>query len=161
MLEVVALTLVGFLLILFDLIFIPGGVFVVAGSILILYGVYLNYGTYGFFPALVHFLLCLAALPKLITWSLGRVALKGEMNAKDGFVGVEAHQSLIGQEAIALSDLRPSGKIIAVLDEREKHLDCVAEGGFIEKGATVIITEERGPSLIVRMQEPSQPSTKG
>ncbi len=147
-LKIVLFTILGFALIILDLLFLPGGFLVVGGAALIFFSVYLNGKAYGAPSAIIHMLICIAITPKLIKWSLGRIALKKEMNKDDGYVGVEDHSDMIGCPGAAFSDLRPSGMV--ALDNHDDHLDCVAESGYIEKGSRVMIVEERGPSLIVR-----------
>ncbi len=156
--DILLLTLAGFALIIIDLLLIPGSVLVAAGSVMILYSVYLNFDRYGLGLASLHLLACLAVAPKLVMWSFKRYSLKGEMKAKEGFVGVEDHKPLVGRRAQAISDLRPSGTIALEIDGDEQRLDCIAEGGFIESGAEVVIAEIRGPSLVVRPAPPPEES---
>lgn len=144
------LTIAGFLLIVIDLLFIPGGILIIVGSGGILYSIFLTWQNYGLMPTVFHTLVCLAIVPKLITKSLDRVALKDEMHAEDGYVGLTSRADYIGKQGTALSDLRPSGSVRVEMDGLPKRLDCIAEGGYIEKGETVQITEERGPSLVVK-----------
>ena len=148
--EILLLTLLGFILIMLDLIFLPGGALVLVGSCSIIYGIFLNYKNHGWPAALVHFLACLATVPMLVRWSLDRVSLKKELLASDGFVGVDDHRAYFGLTGQARSDLRPSGTVMLLIEGEPIFLDCVAEGGYIEQGETVEIHEERGPSLIVR-----------
>ena len=147
---ILLLTVIGFAIIIADLLFIPGGLLVVIGTGMVLYSVYLNFDNFGIISAILHMGACLAVVPRLVSWSVGRVALKSELSAEDGFVGTEDHTRFIDKEGVARSDLRPSGSVIVVQEGEEHHLDCIAEGGYIEKGERVVITAERGPSLIVR-----------
>ncbi len=146
---ILLLTLVGFALIIIDLMFLPGGLIIALGCGGILYSVFLNYSHFGVLPAAIHLTCCLAAAPKLTTWSLSRVALKHEMHAEAGFVGIASRAQYIGMQGIAISDLRPAGRVRIDLAS-PTFLDCVAEGGYIAKGEAVHVVEERGPSLVVR-----------
>lgn len=146
---IILLTLVGFALIILDLLFVPGGAIIALGVAGIIYAVFLNYTHYGALPAFLHFAACLAVTPKLTTWSLSRVALKNEMHANAGYVGLSSRAQFIGMHGIATSDLRPAGKIRIDLAV-PTFLDCVADGGYIAKGDAVQVVEERGPSLVVR-----------
>lgn len=146
---ILLLTLVGFALIILDLMFVPGGAIIAVGCVAILYSVLLNYNHYGVLPAAIHLAVCLAAAPKLTTWSLTRVALKNEMHAEAGFVGIASRAQFIGMQGVAISDLRPAGRVRLDLAS-PTFLDCVAEGGYITKGDAVQVIEERGPSLVVR-----------
>jgi len=150
LLMIIGLTLLGFLAIIFDILVIPGGIVIAAGIGAIGYAVYLTYETYGLFPAVVHAVLCLGTAPIIVIWSLRRVALMNEMTVENGFVGVDDHRDLIGIKGVAFSNLRPSGTVSIHRDGHREQLDCIAESGFIEKGSPVVITEARGPSLVVR-----------
>ncbi len=153
--KIILLTTLGFALVLLDLLLIPGAIFVILGSVIILYSVYLNYQAHGIWLALIHFAFCLALIPKLITLSMGRLALKNEMNKDDGYMGVDDHSGYVGMRGIAHSDLRPSGTVAVMVGDEEEHLDCISEGGLIEKGDEVEIVEDRGTSLVVIRARPS------
>jgi membrane-bound ClpP family serine protease len=143
------LTLLGFVLILIDLIFLPGLVLVAVGSGIILYAVSLTFAEFGPVWATLHLFACLALVPRLVKGSLRRVALKKELRAEEGYVGVADHSHLLGMKGMAFSDLRPAGSVQVELEGRHHLLDCIAEGGFIAKGEAVTILEQRGPSLVV------------
>lgn len=144
------LGLLGLAIITVDLLFIPGGLLLIVGGGLLAYSVYLNYITYGVWSALIEVMAILAILPFLIKHSLTRLALKNEMRAEDGFVGVENYSKYLNMIGEAVSDLRPSGMVLVNEGESSRRLDCISEGGYIEKGTTVIVSAVRGPSLVVR-----------
>lgn len=150
MMMVLIVTLVGFALIAVDVLLIPGAIVGAFGALLLLYGSYLTYVDVHPIAGVVYFLICLYLVPKMLIWGLDRVSLKEEFKQDQGWVGVEDHHDLIGLEGQALSDLRPSGSMR--LDERDAHVhwDCVAEGGYVEKGDRVKVIDSRGPSLVVR-----------
>jgi len=143
------LTLLGFVFILIDLIFLPGLVLVAVGAGIILYAVSLTFAQYGIAWASVHLISCLALVPRLVKGSLRRVALKKELRAEEGYIGVADHSHLLGRQGTAFSDLRPAGSVQVEIDGRHQLLDCIAEGGFIAKGEAVTFLEQRGPSLVV------------
>jgi len=58
----------------------------------------------------------------------------------------EADLSLLGQEGVAKSDLRPSG--VATINDR--RMDVVAEGGLIEGGTEIKVVEVTGLRVVVR-----------
>lgn len=61
----------------------------------------------------------------------------------------QAHEettSLEGQEAVAITALRPAGTI----DLEGRRLDALSTGGFIEKGARVKIINVEGNKLLVQ-----------
>lgn len=149
MITIILLTLGGFALILIDLVFLPGLIMVAAGSAMILYAVYLNYMEYGFWAALIHLIVCLAFVPKLVVWSLGRVALKKEFRAEDGYTGLPDRSQYVGLTGKTISPLRPSGTVAVVVDGKRIHLDCISESGYVDTGIQVEVLDERGPSLVV------------
>lgn len=156
---IIGLTVVGFALIILDLLFVPGSIFVVAGSVMVVYSIYLNFIEIGWLSGSVHLLLSLAAVPKLFFWSMERASLKEEMHAEDGYVGVDDRSGYIGQQGIARSDLRPSGVVRLQTEAGEVQLDCVAEGGYIDKGSRVLVVEDRGTSAVVRAVKTKQSDT--
>ncbi|CAM2006134.1 NfeD family protein [Acanthopleuribacter pedis] len=149
MVWIVLLTLAGFGFIVLDVIALPGSIFVALGIGMIGYSVYLNFMAHGPVSAGVHFVVCASVIPVIVLRLLKRYALKGEMNAEEGFVGVDSHSDLIGSSGVAFSDLRPAGKVRMELDGKSVDLDCIAESSFIEAGTEVVVVEERGPSLVV------------
>lgn len=156
MLTIILLTVGGFVLILIDLVFLPGLVMVAAGTLMILYSVYLNFLEFGFWAAFIHLIACLAVVPKLVTWSLGRVALKQEMKAEDGFTGVPDRKAYVGMRGKVLTPLRPSGTVAVVVDGQRVHLDCISESGYLDRGTEVVVLMERGPSLVVGLARESE-----
>ena len=154
--DIIFWTTLGFAFIIIDILVIPGSLLVLAGSGLIIYGVYLNYEANGPILAALHLMACMAAVPYILIKGFKRMALKEEMHNRDGFVGVEDRSGYVGMHGVAKSTLRPAGTVVVLKDSEEIFLDCVAEGGMIEKGEPVIILEDRGTSLIVRKLEESQ-----
>lgn len=62
------------------------------------------------------------------------IALNTNLENSEGYVGVELSlKELVGQEGVAHSDLRPSGKIKI----NGNLYDAVSEGGFIAQGTTI------------------------
>jgi membrane-bound serine protease (ClpP class) len=149
---ILAVTIAGFGLIAIDVLLIPGAVIAALGCGLLLYGSYLTYVDIHPVAGLLYFTACLIMVPRMLIWGLGRVSLKEEFKKEEGWVGVEDHQDLIGMEGVALSDCRPAGAV--KLDEKaaSERWDCVAEGGYIEKGDRVKVIDSNGPSLVIRKQ---------
>lgn len=78
----------------------------------------------------------------------------------NGFSASHDHSDLVGREGIAEMNLHPSGRIL-IDGER---INVISQGGFIEKGSPVRITEAHGNRIIVEPCPPSgqqaEPSTK-
>ncbi len=148
--QILLLTLGGFAIIILDLFVIPGSFLIAVGLGMIGYGVWLNFEAYGFLPAFLHAAVSVAALPFMVVASLKRLSLKQEMRKEDGYLGVEDRSRYLGLEGIARCNLRPSGSIQINIQGEDVFLDCIAEGGWLEKGSAVVVTEDRGTSLVVR-----------
>ena len=92
--------------------------------------------------------LIIIMLPKMMASpNFDRLVLRKAQLVTDGYVAMDANiNNYIGQEAIAISDLRPSGKISV----ENNHFDASSQGSYIAKGSKVKITGSEGPQLIVR-----------
>ncbi|MBK3519683.1 nodulation protein NfeD [Carboxylicivirga sp. N1Y132] len=79
-----------------------------------------------------------------------KIALQTEESVELGYIGVEASLGdLVGNEAIAFTSLRPSGKIM--IDDEQ--YDAVAETGYIEKDTKVRVTRFTHGQLYVMAQK--------
>jgi membrane-bound serine protease (ClpP class) len=77
-----------------------------------------------------------------------RMTMSTVQSSGGGFSPAETRSDLIGQTGVALSDLRPAG--VADIDGR--RIDVVTEGGYISRGATVVVTEVHGARIAVKEQ---------
>ncbi len=68
----------------------------------------------------------------------------------DGYLSAPMRDELIGKQALALTDLRPSGT--AEIDG--ERIDVVSEGGYIKSGVEVIILRADGYRHVVRAVRP-------
>ena len=146
----------GLVLIALEVFVIPGfGVAGVSGIVLVTGGLTLslvnndlfNFDGVGFNKLLEAFSIVLSGLfgsliaiiyfsKKLLASNTfaAKIALMTEEDVELGYIGVEASlQQFVGEEALAYTSLRPSGKIM--IDD--ELYDAVAETGYIEKGAHV------------------------
>jgi len=76
--------------------------------------------------------------------------LKEGLDREGGFISAPERKDLIGQFAVAVTDLRPAGTA-RVGDER---IDVVSEGDFIASGSRVRILRAEGYRLVVRQAAP-------
>jgi membrane-bound serine protease (ClpP class) len=76
------------------------------------------------------------------------LALDSTLKQEDGYVGIDKHQKdMIGKEGVALTMLRPSGKV-QIDDE---IFDAISEEGFIDKNEKVsVVKDEAGQIYVVR-----------
>ncbi|HSM15987.1 MAG TPA: NfeD family protein [Gemmatimonadales bacterium] len=72
--------------------------------------------------------------------------LKDGLDREGGFISAPERKDLIGQVAVAVTDLRPAGTA-TIGDER---IDVVSEGDFIASGSRVRILRAEGYRLVVR-----------
>ncbi|HEU5145732.1 MAG TPA: NfeD family protein, partial [Chryseosolibacter sp.] len=76
-----------------------------------------------------------------------RIALTDTQNRSQGYVSFQVSESLLGRTGVAETVLRPSGKVI--IDG--KMYDAYTRGDYIQKGQTVEVISEEGPSLKVKL----------
>ena len=96
--------------------------------------------------AILLSLVVLRSLPRFSAFR--RLVLESETRADEGYVSspTEKDDQLLGQEGIALSDMRPAG--IGLFDG--KRLDIVAQGEFITAHTPIKIIEAHGNRIVVR-----------
>lgn len=76
-----------------------------------------------------------------------RIALTDTQNRSDGYVSFRFAETLVGKTGTAETVLRPSGKVM--IDG--KLYDASTRGDYIQKGQSVEVVSEDGPSLKVKM----------
>lgn len=159
--------IVGIVLIVLELFVIPGfGVAGVCGIICLVVGlVFSMVGNVGFdfshIPGglianrlMITLVSIVVALPlsiwlgkKLFESTLfGGLALNTEESTSEGFTVASSQElQLVGTKGIASTILRPAGKV--TIDGR--HYDAVAQIGYIDKGASVVVVDYVNGSLVV------------
>ncbi len=81
--------------------------------------------------------------PKFVQRS---TALTREQRIEDGYIGVDTSVAVyIGREGIAVTPLRPSGKI----EIDSEQFDAVSTRGFIEEGTPVKVIRHENAQLYV------------
>lgn len=76
-----------------------------------------------------------------------RIALTDTQNRSEGYVSVQFNEPLLGKRGVAETVLRPSGKVM--IDG--KIYDAYTRGDYIQKGQTIEVISEEGPSLKVKL----------
>jgi membrane-bound serine protease (ClpP class) len=64
----------------------------------------------------------------------------------EGWASAVRRPDLLGQEGVALTDLRPSGTVLV----GEERVDAVSESAWIEDGTAVKVVSSEGYRLVVR-----------
>lgn len=152
MLTPIILTLVGFVLLVAEVLFVSMGLFGIAAAAFI---VGADVVAFQHSPALMWVLIAVqivgiplvvkgafAALPHL---PFGRGMILGTPGVETRS-GVEAAEHLLGLEGVALSDLRPSG--LAQLGEERRSV--VLETGMAVTGTPLLVVAVEGYRVVVR-----------
>lgn len=153
----VAIFTVGIILLIVELT-IPGfGVFGISGLAAMFIGIILaapdvRQGVFSLMIALVVSVLAIPIFIKVFGKSrlVQRFVLATAETVDMGYVHTAASRSyLVGKNGIALTVLRPSGKV--QIDE--ERLDAIAEGEYIDKGQKVRVARVEGSKVIVYSQD--------
>ncbi len=84
------------------------------------------------------------------TKAFKRIALTETQEASQGYTSGINESTLVGKSGIALTVLRPSGKVLI----EEKLFDAFTRGEYIEKGESVEVISTEGSTLKVRKRTP-------
>jgi membrane-bound serine protease (ClpP class) len=149
------LILSGFFLVIIE-VFVPGGIFGIIGTTLIVAGVLGAWFKYGSevavplaFGCMVGGVLCFAFWVKYFptSWLGRRMSLEAQNSQSEGYTSQDSRLlELVGQQGVAMTELRPAG----VARIGEHRIDVVTEGTFVEKGAAVRVTGVSSNRVVVR-----------
>ncbi|AYC29620.1 NfeD family protein [Paenisporosarcina cavernae] len=151
--QVIILFLLG-LFLLFAELFLPGAIAGIMGIGLIIVsilfaGASLTVMTIAVLIALVAAILGMVIMVKLFGKNVklfNKIILNDATTTDAGYVSNINRLELIGETAIAITGLRPSGTIMW----NNERIDAVSEGNFIEKGRSVKILKVEGSRIVVR-----------
>lgn len=151
---VIFLIILGILLILIDIFFIPGIVIgslcivlIITGNILAFFLLDPNYGWISVLLSILIIGILLYLTNKLKLWD--RLVLKDYHVKKGEESSIISIDPLIGKEGIALTDLKPAA---FVLIENKKY-NAQSSGEFINRDFKVKVIEASGSYLIVQKLE--------
>jgi len=161
--EDVILVGVGAVLVLVEILVVPGfGIFGIAGILALLAGLVMaqvgSMPDRGDFVQAGSVLLAAMVLVSMTAWSLLRSlpgswrlrrsgVILGESTDRDeGYTSAEVRSELVGQEGVAITDLRPAG-VGLFGDER---VDVVSESEWIEEGTRIRVMSAEGYRHVVR-----------
>jgi len=77
-------------------------------------------------------------------WS--KFVLREKLTTEEGFISAELKSSLIGQQGVTVTPLRPAGTALI----NNQRVDVVTEGGFVENKRPVIVVKAEGTWVVVR-----------
>ena len=152
---------IGIILLAFEVFIIPGfGIAGVSGIALIFVSLYLSLvgslpspedfinATYTIGLALIFTIITgywiIKAFPR--TSFFRKLTLAAVESSQEGYTSSKTMSDMVGEKGVALNNLRPVGKA----EINGRRLDVVTEGGYIEKDASVIVTEVDGSRIVVR-----------
>ena len=78
-----------------------------------------------------------------------RIALQDTQDSDEGYVSTSYSKELVGQEGVAFTILRPSGRI----EIDDTIYDAYTRGEYVEKGERVLVISQEGTSLKVRAKK--------
>lgn len=143
----------GMALILSDLLILFTGVAAAGGIVFIIAGLYLVFGGGVRALYILSIALILSAagiyflaghLSKSRLWE--KISLKTTLKGKEGYISSSLNlQEYAGLKGVALSDLRPAGKIKV----SGKALDAVSDGIYINKGESVYVMKAESAHVVV------------
>ncbi len=151
--ETLFLFLAGIALMVLEL-FLPGGIIGIIGLICVVVSLFLAAGSFtemaiSILIATVVSIIAVILLTKVLGKRMKffkKFILTDSTNKESGYVSNETREDLVGQIAVTLTALRPSGTIV-LGDER---IDVVSEGAFIDKDEQVKIVKAEGSRIVVR-----------
>lgn len=143
------LALVGLLLVFLEF-FLPGGILAIGAGILLLISFVFFSVTYpNFFLDAGYFLLLIGATLLTCKYALRRMR-KGKHfyldEDQEGYQSYAVDPSLIGEKAVACTDLKPSGRIAVGSD----NWQAVSQSGYISKNTAVLIVGAEGAHFVVK-----------
>ena len=151
MTTILLLSVIGILAVIAELV-LPGGILGVVGAICLLGAVVTTFITYGATAGTIALAAVVAiGLVSLRIWMrfFHRLPFTKQLVPNET-VGIDAQvparAALVGRTGISLTELMPSGHA----EIGGEKLDVMAEGAAIRRGATIIVVETRGPSVMVR-----------
>jgi membrane-bound serine protease (ClpP class) len=148
----IVLTLVGFVLVVFEIFFVSMGLFGIGAAVCLIGADVLAYQQS---PALMWALVAvqIVGIPFIVKGALALLPClpfgRGMMlaaPAPETTSGVEPSDHLLGREGVALTDLRPGG----VASFGEERRSVVAETGHLDRGSPLVVVSVEGYRVVVR-----------
>ena len=159
--ETIILFVIGLLLLLAEIFFIPGfGLAGISGIAAILASIFLTFGniiqaTYSILIALgisvIGFFLLIKYIPSTRTWR--KFVLSTEQKKELGYtVGTKDLKRLIGGKGISITPLRPSG----IVEVNGKKLDALTRGEYVDSNTKIKIISVEGNKIVVEAVDASK-----
>lgn len=149
-LPIVAFVLLGLILIIVEIIFVPGTTIVgIVGLLCLGYGIFQCYGVYGNTTGTITLIGTLVVSILLFVWSFRnksweRFSLKNTMEGK--FNDEFHYEPKIGERGISISSLKPVGKAAF----SDKEIEVRSNGGFIDENVEIEVLRVEDKKIIVK-----------
>lgn len=152
-LEAITLLVIGIILLILE-IFVPGGILGVIGASAIVVSLFIA----GYDLSHMAISILIAFLVAVVTFiilykSAGeerglfkKIVLRDRMTTDEGYISAQDRTSLIGQEGVSVTPLRPSGTML--LDD--ERIDVVTEGNYINMDKPIKVVHVEGMRVVVR-----------
>ncbi len=148
----VILQLVGIGIIIAEIIIPSGGILSILAVGIFAYSLYMVFIDISVAAGMVFLIIDLVTIPVLIISGLKFIArspvtLRETLSREHGVTSqAEDMEQYLGQEGIALTDLRPSG--MALLNDQ--RTDVVTRGEYLEKETPIIVIKITGNQIVVK-----------
>ena len=97
-------------------------------------------------------ILAILAIKHVPESRLGRwLLLERRLSGGASDLSLARHEKLIGERGVALTDLRPSGRVVI----GGRRYDAICEVGYIGRGTPIVVQKGRGFSLVVAAEKGS------
>lgn len=148
---IIGLIVLGYILLLLEVFVLPGIVVGIFGVISIIVAIIYSFIQFNADTGLLILIGTIAfsvvftfVLFKIGAWN--RFILNSQQKKEEGFTSSNSDHSLVGKVGTAQTNLRPAGS--AVVDG--KKYDVIAEGEFLQKGDSIIVSSVAGAKIIVK-----------
>jgi membrane-bound serine protease (ClpP class) len=159
--EVVILLAAGLILVIAEMLFIPGfGIAGILGGLAILASIFLS--LIGSIPTQQDIMTALTVILASLTltgvmaWQLirrlpedkraRRILLQTSTSREEGYISGTVHEELVGTDGVALTDLRPAG----TGQFGDEYVDVVSEGNWVMAGTPIRVVSSEGYRHVVR-----------
>ncbi|HEX3019379.1 MAG TPA: NfeD family protein [Chitinispirillaceae bacterium] len=149
----VLLQLLGIVVIIAEFILPSAGMLTIAALGLFGYSLFMVFSSISITAGFIFLVIDLIMVPVLIWIGIRILAaspatLKTTLKSDDGVtVLFQDHQTLLGMDGMAVTDLRPAGTAII----NGKRYDVVSNGEYIKKSTTIKVTAVNGNRIVVKV----------
>lgn len=130
--------------------FLVGALFAILGSLFIVLSLvlfFLSFPLVWLFGYLALIVFAVTGICKGALWWIKR--RRGEFylqNDQEGYSASFFDRNLVGKVGVAVTELKTAGHVLI----EKKRYQALSEGGFITKGASIVVVGGRGAYLIVK-----------